>query len=281
MDMTKEVFEYYFVDTDHNSCDMYTLTNAFVYGGYNLTGFEISIMLDMKQHYIFSKLKDNMDYVICPKSSTAVFKLPVRENMAKSLKQIYFSIPHQATTKEENDLYIKKLIRTKIFFQRHSFISYLNRDLYITKRTRKIELDKKEIPKNITNKDIKDIISNLKFYIKNYEPPFNYTTEIAKGNIKLKSLATIKKELEELMESPVYDSQIYRWLENGSEYVRFELRTISDSNPVVRYLIDINGFKEKKNNKYTYYIDTRQWTPTIEEDIIKKLKTISNEKKRK
>lgn len=289
-DLTKEMFSKCEVKLNGKQDVEQTLLKIFLTNGFDLTVSEIQEFMDIKPHYIYSNMKNNFDYIICPKHSTQIFKkinvpdeiLSPSESKKVFDKPISFVYSFYDTIANiqfrRNDL--GSLSRVRMLISRTSFLQYLLNDLKVSEARVKVKIKDEDIPKNITSKDIINILDNLEYVSQGYplvhiilKLTFVYQKE------KLRSPLTLRKELTEINGGiEIHDSQMYRWLKNKTSYIKLELTSVSEQKPVVRYLVDSSTYKEDKGNKNLFSVDSRKYHSGLYEAIVKEMNRISLEK---
>lgn len=281
-DITKEMFSEYEIKINGKSDVEQTLLRIFLFCGFDLTVNEIQEFMDIKPHYIYSNIKSEFDYIICPKHSTQIFKkINKSKDTISPCESFIYKDSDESTSINVKRNDIGSLSRVRMLISRDSFLRYLIRDLKIAEARIRFEIKDEDIPHNITSRDIINILDNLEYLSPIYAKVHIILRHILFDHTKkLRSPSTLRKELTEINDgAKIHDTQMYRWLRNKATFARLELTSVSEKNPVVRYYVDPSTYKEDKCNKNLFSIDSRQFYVGVYDEIVSKMQKLSFEKK--
>lgn len=209
MDRTKEFFKTEIHTAQSKSLDADILESLFYSEGYHLTTEEASALLGVTERYLCDTLKGGFDYIVPPKHAKACF---IEERISYELRMSDLA-----------DLYSEEQVlrkrSRKIFINVDSFKKFMQETL------ERVEIEVIGLKKGMTLEEI------AKLPTKEVFRPVSPTLvdQIFNGDVKLKSLATIKRE-----QGFKYNMQAYRHV-SAMELPKLRLVSISDTQPLIRY----------------------------------------------
>lgn len=227
---------------------------------FNLTGNEINDTFDIKEYYVFSKLKDNFDYMVAPNGfsdSIRVLYNLLEDNTLKECVEEKVLEALSPIKKEE----LLSYTRNKIFISRNSFKEYLYKDFIISERKIIFEYGVDYYFPGVDISYVREVVKNMEDVKDSYSDREKIIDDLINRRCKLYSPASIRNKLSDSIDNDkkIYDTQLYRWLDNRANMVKFELKTISDEKPVIRYLVDIESFRYNRKNKNIISVDEKKY----------------------
>lgn len=247
--------------------------------GFELSGQDCARMLDVTESYLFLKLKDKIDYIKPPRAVTDFFKAEIR-SIEKQIEDLEFKIRRQE--REPSKIELEKVKNWDHQIQRFKFLSY--KKVFINKNSVReflkahgivmvqrvqVVINQNELEHEINSRIATRVLKQLsnhyelkakerKKSIKNDEVDSSLketklTDEVIEKlldrKMRLYSPRSIKevfvKENLRQLDATVHDAQLYRFLDNKSEYTKINITSTlnkeegQQKQSAIRYLLEL------------------------------------------
>ena len=255
------------------------LSRLFFNEGFNITGYECARILDITERYLFDNLKPSFNYVKANKGDTACFTEFYQLTNAVAIEEQLSELRAKYIT--NNDAYRKFLAKKRIFINRDSFKEFLRNDLKLVIEYKRLDIDKEQIPVNVSKGEVRHIIANMPRVANTplmQQLPEETLDKLVNGELRLYSPKSLKDRVA-VGGLTVYDAQLYRWIDSRANITKLALSTVSNQAPVIRYLLNASEF-EYFQDFDAYSIDSKCYYEGIEDDILDKVYKLSEEKKK-
>lgn len=260
---------YYFDEFKHDNKEQIELWDSIARGsairnlfadlyfnqGYDLLLQDAAEMLDVDDKYLMNTFSNKFDYIIPPSPATKIFTFMTFDEP----QTIHPKIKREwkKATQQPLKVFLRGLARKRVFIHRESFFEFLKLNLKVYSNLQTVVIENEFLNglKKVQLDKIRDEYLSDKSPFDNLD----FTDECLKSIVEnhLWSGKTIKQVMistkyENDLSKKIYDTQLYRWLDNRCDVIKVHLQGKGQERPIVRYLFPSKKLEEQLKSDLMY-----------------------------